>query len=144
MHQSCPGRPKRDMGVAERGIERPLSTISPPSLVSKADSHPRFLVFGAPRIEEAEIAEVEAGLFSGWLGTGPRVIQFERDFASWRGVRPSASGGGQCLCGGLHVSMVAAGLELGSEIITNPLTFCARFNAILLSGSRPYWPTLTR
>ena len=32
-----------------------------------------YLVFGAPLIEEAEIAEVVASMRSGWLGTGPKV-----------------------------------------------------------------------
>ena len=41
----------------------------------------KFLVFGAPLIEEAEIDEVVASLRSGWLGTGPKVARFERDFA---------------------------------------------------------------
>ena len=30
-----------------------------------------FLVFGAPKIEQAEIDKVVASLESGWLGTGP-------------------------------------------------------------------------
>ena len=52
------------------------------------DSLP-FLVFGAPQIGEAEIAEVDACLRSGWLGTGPRVAQFERDFAVFRQLQAS-------------------------------------------------------
>ena len=32
-----------------------------------------YLVFAAPDIQEEEIAEVEACMRSGWLGTGPRV-----------------------------------------------------------------------
>ncbi|NDA68455.1 MAG: UDP-4-amino-4,6-dideoxy-N-acetyl-beta-L-altrosamine transaminase, partial [Verrucomicrobia bacterium] len=44
-------------------------------------SDQEFLVFGAPVIGEEEIAEVVACLRSGWIGTGPRVAQFERDFA---------------------------------------------------------------
>ena len=46
------------------------------------NQHDPFLVFGAPSIHEQEIAEVEAVLRSGWLGTGPRVAQFEQDFAA--------------------------------------------------------------
>lgn len=38
-----------------------------------AQNPPPFLIFGAPAIGEAEIAEVEACLRSGWLGTGPRT-----------------------------------------------------------------------
>ena len=41
----------------------------------------KLLVFGAPAIEDAEIAEVVAVLKSGWLGTGPKVAQFEQDFS---------------------------------------------------------------
>lgn len=39
-----------------------------------------FLIFGSPRIEEAEIREVEASLRSGWLGTGPKVDKFQQLF----------------------------------------------------------------
>ena len=81
-----------------------------------------FLVFGAPKIGEPEIAEVEACLRSDWLGTGPRVAQFERDFADWRGVQPA---------------QVAAGIEPGSEVITTLLTFCATVNAIIHAGLTP-------
>ena len=38
----------------------------------------RFLVFGAPAIEDAEIQEVVATMKSGWLGTGPKVSEFEK------------------------------------------------------------------
>lgn len=96
-----------------------------------------FLVFGAPRIEEAEIAEVEACLRSGWLGTGPRVAEFERDFAAWRHVQPAQVAAVNSCTAALHVSMVAAGLEPGSEVITTPLTFCATVNSILHADLTP-------
>lgn len=100
------------------------------------DSHP-FLVFGAPQIDEAEIAEVVACLRSGWLGTGPRVAQFERDFAAFRGTQASQVAAVNSCTAALHVSMLAAGLEPGSEVITTPLTFCATVNAILHAGLVP-------
>lgn len=48
-----------------------------------------FLVFGRPVIEEQGMQEVIDCLRSGWLGTGPRVAQFEADFASYKGVPAS-------------------------------------------------------
>ena len=45
-----------------------------------------FLVFGAPLIEEAEKREVLECLESGWLGTGPRVARFEREFRDYKGA----------------------------------------------------------
>lgn len=98
--------------------------------------HP-FLVFGAPNIEEEDIAEVEACLRSGWLGTGPKVAQFEREFAAYKGLQaPHAAAVNSCTAA-LHVSMVAANLDPGGEVITTPLTFCATVNAIIHAGLTP-------
>lgn len=96
-----------------------------------------FLVFGAPRIGEEEIAEVEACLRSGWLGTGPRVARFEQVFADYREVRADQVAAVNSCTAALHVSMVAAGLEPGAEVITTPLTFCATVNAIEHAGLVP-------
>lgn len=43
-----------------------------------------FHVFASQRIEEAEIEEVVATLRSGWIGTGPRVAQFEEEFRRYK------------------------------------------------------------
>jgi dTDP-4-amino-4,6-dideoxygalactose transaminase len=102
------------------------------------DSSPSpFLVFGAPQIDEAEIDEVVACLRSGWLGTGPRVAQFEADFAAFRSVSPERVAAVNSCTAALHVSMLAAGIEPGAEVITTPLTFCASVNAILHAGLTP-------
>jgi dTDP-4-amino-4,6-dideoxygalactose transaminase len=98
---------------------------------------PPFLVFGQPAIGEAEIAEVEACLRSAWLGTGPRVARFEAEFAAYKGTTPSRVAAVNSCTAALHVSMVAAGLEPGAEVITTPLTFCATVNAIIHAGLTP-------
>ena len=97
----------------------------------------KFLVFAAPDIHEEDIAEVEACLRSGWLGTGPRVARFEADFAAYKGVEARQVAGVNSCTAAMHVSMVAAGLEPGSEVITTPLTFCATVNSILHAGLVP-------
>jgi len=96
-----------------------------------------FLVFGAPCIGEEEIAEVEACMRSGWLGTGPRVARFEQAFAAYRRVQSGQVAAVNSCTAALHVSMIAAGLEPGSEVITTPLTFCATVNAIEHAGLVP-------
>lgn len=90
-----------------------------------------FLVFAAPDIREEEIAEVEACLRSGWLGTGPRVARFEADFAAYKQVDVKSVAAVNSCTAAMHVSMVASGLEPGSEVITTPLTFCATVNSII-------------
>src|SRR6267142_5544696 len=95
-----------------------------------------FLVFGAPCIEEEEIAEAVQSMRSGWLGTGPKVAQFEKDFAQFKGGQSFPVAVNSCTAA-LHLSMVAAGLKPGDEVITTALTFCATVNAIIHTGATP-------
>lgn len=96
-----------------------------------------FIVFGAPRIEEEEIEELVQCLRSGWLGTGPRVARFESEFAAYKKQAPDSVAAVNSCTAALHVSMVAAGLDPGAEVITTPLTFCATVNAIVHAGLTP-------
>jgi len=96
-----------------------------------------FLIFGSPLIEQAEIDEVVACMESAWLGTGPRVAQFERDFAAYQGLQPTQVAAVNSATAALHVSMVAERLESGAEVITTPMTFCASVNAIIHAGLVP-------
>jgi len=94
-----------------------------------------FLVFGSPLIEEAEIEEVVACLRSSWIGTGPRVAQFESDMAAYKGVSQAVALN-SCTAA-LHLSLLVASLKSGDEVITTPLTFCATVNAIIHAGAKP-------
>jgi dTDP-4-amino-4,6-dideoxygalactose transaminase len=91
--------------------------------------------FAPPSIGEAEVAEVVATLQSGWLTTGPRVAQFERAFADYVGAPHAiALNSGTAA---LHLSLLAAGVGPGDEVLTTPLTFCATANAIVHVGAAP-------
>ncbi|HEX7000012.1 MAG TPA: DegT/DnrJ/EryC1/StrS family aminotransferase [Gammaproteobacteria bacterium] len=97
----------------------------------------RFLVFGAPWIERAEMDEVARVLESGWLGTGPRVQAFELAFAAFKGIDPAQTCAVASCTAALHSSLIAAGIGAGDEVITTPLTFCATVNAIVHAGATP-------
>jgi dTDP-4-amino-4,6-dideoxygalactose transaminase len=94
-----------------------------------------FLVFGAPNIGPAEIDGVVSVMESGWLGTGPKVAQFEKDFASYKTV-PHAAAVNSCTAA-MHLSIVAAGIGPGDEVITTPMTFCSTVNVIIHAGATP-------
>jgi dTDP-4-amino-4,6-dideoxygalactose transaminase len=94
-----------------------------------------FIVFGSPAIGEQEIEEVVATIKSGWLGTGPRVAEFERNFAAYEGARYVAAVS-SCTAA-LHLSVLAAGIKPGDEVITTPMTFCATVNVIIHAGAKP-------
>jgi len=80
--------------------------------------------------------EVAASLSSGWLGTGPKVARFEEAFRAYKGGWGHPVAVNSCTAA-LHVSMIAAGLQAGDEVITTALTFCATVNAIIHAGLRP-------
>lgn len=99
-----------------------------------ADEEPP-LIFGRPSLEDPEIQEIAACLASGWIGTGPRVEAFERAFAAYKGV-DAAVAVSSCTAA-LHLSILAAGIGPGDEVVTSAMTFCATVNAIVNAGATP-------
>ena len=92
-----------------------------------------FLVFGRPTIEEPEIADVVECLRSGWIGTGPRVAEFERRLEEYIGVSHV-----RCLSSctaALTLTMLALGLGPGDEVIVPAMTFAATANAVVHTGA---------
>ncbi len=94
-----------------------------------------FLVFGSPKIEQEEIDEVVECLKSGWIGTGPRVNEFENAFCDYIGSK-YAIALNSCTAA-LHLSMLISDVSIGDEVITTPMTFAATANAILHAGAKP-------
>jgi dTDP-4-amino-4,6-dideoxygalactose transaminase len=88
-----------------------------------------------PSIGDEEINEVVLTLKSGWLTTGPRTAQFEREFSAYTDV-PHALAVNSCTSG-LHLVLAALNIGLGMEVITTPLTFCATVNTIIHTGATP-------
>jgi len=94
-----------------------------------------YLVFGQPLIEEEEIEEVVRSLRAAWLGTGPKVAEFEKRVAAYKGVRHAVAVN-SCTAG-LHLSCLALGLTTGDEVIVPAMTFCATVNAVIHAGATP-------
>ena len=97
------------------------------------ESQTKYVPFALPDIGEEEIAEVVAALRSGWITSGPRVAQFEREFREYTGAA-HALAVNSCTAG-LHLALTALGIGPGDQVITTPLTFCATVNAILETGA---------
>src|SRR5688572_22967895 len=91
--------------------------------------------FAPPALGRGEIAEVVAALESGWLSTGPRVHQFERAFAEYIGASHAVAVNSGTAA--LHLSLLAAGVGAGDDVVTTPLTFCATANVIVHVGATP-------
>lgn len=98
-----------------------------------------FLIFGRPDIQQPEIDEVVDTLKSGWLGTGPKVKEFERKFSEYQ----SSNFSHQFACGlfsctsGLFLSLKALDFKPGDEIISTDFTFTASISTIIQNSLVP-------
>jgi hypothetical protein len=93
-----------------------------------------FLPFAAPDIGDEEIAEVVDSLRSGWLTTGPKARQFEKDFGAYLGA------GVECIAvnsatAALHIALEAMGIGPGDEVITTTHTFTATAEVVRYLGA---------
>ncbi|KUO72791.1 MAG: UDP-4-amino-4,6-dideoxy-N-acetyl-beta-L-altrosamine transaminase [Desulfosporosinus sp. BRH_c37] len=94
-----------------------------------------FLPYALPLIEEDDIAEVVDTLKSGWLAKGPKTMKFEKQFAEYVGAKYAVATN-SCTAA-LHLSLVAAGIGEGDEVLTTPMTFAASANVVIHTGAIP-------
>ncbi len=94
-----------------------------------------MLDFSPPVIGDEEVESVVATLRSGWLTSGPRTAELEQRFAERTGV-PHAIATSSCT-EALHLSLVAADIGAGDEVVTSSFTWPATVNAILHTGATP-------
>lgn len=97
--------------------------------------------FSPPDIGEREVKEVCAALTSGWITTGPRVKQFERELAEFTGVGYSFSGKPRCVCLNSQTACSEMTLRLlgvgeGDEVITTAYTYTASASVVCHVGAK--------
>jgi len=88
-----------------------------------------------PWLGEEEIAAVTEVLQSGWVAQGPRVAQFEREFAAAMDA-PFAVATSNCTTA-LHLALVVAGISAGDDVVVPSFSFIATANAPTYVGARP-------
>lgn len=95
----------------------------------------RHITFSPPDITQAEIDEVVDTLKSGWITTGPKTKQLERDLSTFYGTNKTA-----CLNSGtaaLECALRLLGIGPGDEVITSAYTYTASASAICHVGATP-------
>lgn len=92
-----------------------------------------FIPYGRQIIDEDDIAAVTGVLRGDWLTTGPAVVEFEAAFADAVGAEHAVA----CSNGtaALHLSMLAAGIGPGDEVIVPSMTFAASANCARFVGA---------
>lgn len=101
-----------------------------------------YLTFGSPDVGKEEIAQVVDSISSGWLSTGKKVALFESLVSRRLNVK-FAKALNSCTAA-LHLSLIAAGVGAGDEVITSPLTFAATANVIMHVGAKPVFVDVDR
>src|SRR5881392_2426535 len=91
--------------------------------------------FFRPKISEEEIAEVVDSLRSGWLTTGPKVRQFEQEFA--KAIRTARCVAANSCTAALHLALEAIGLKAGQGVLVPTMTFAATAEVVRYFGARP-------
>jgi len=95
----------------------------------------KMLPFTRPTLDEETIQSVVEVLRSGWLATGPKVAELERELSKYLGGRPIRTQ--TSATAGLEMALRACGIGPGDEVITPALSFVATANVIVRVGARP-------
>ena len=97
----------------------------------------KAIPYGRQDINDADIQAVVETLKSDFLTQGPKVLEFEKSFASYTGAKYTVA-----LSNGtaaLHLASLALGVKNGDKVITSPITFAATANGFRYCGAEVYF-----
>ena len=90
--------------------------------------------FSPPDISDVEINEVCDALRSGWITTGPRTKELERQVAEYCGVDRAVCLNSQTACA--EMALRVLGVGEGDEVITTAYTYTATASVVCHVGAR--------
>lgn len=93
--------------------------------------------YGRQNIEQDDIDAVVKTLTADFLTQGPKVKEFEDNFAEYVGAKFAVAVNNAT--SGLHLAVLALGLKPGERVITTPITFAASANCIRYSGGEVWF-----
>lgn len=94
----------------------------------------RNIPFSPPDITKEEIAEVSKALESGWITTGPRTKEFERQIAAFCHTDRAVCLNSATAC--MEMALHILGIGVGDEVIVPAYTYTATASAALHTGAK--------
>lgn len=90
--------------------------------------------FSPPDITDAEIAQVTEALKSGWITTGPKTKELEREVATFCGTSRAVCLNSQTACAEMTLRLLGVGE--GDEVITSAYTYTASASVVCHVGAK--------
>lgn len=88
-----------------------------------------------PYLTEKEAKAAYDAVLSGWVTQGPKVEEFEKNFAEYVGSKYAVALS-NCTTA-LHLSLLCAGIEENDEVICPSMSYIATANAIIHASATP-------
>lgn len=95
----------------------------------------RKINFFEPDITESDVEAVASVLRSGWITTGNKTKEFEREIATYCGTEKAVCLSSATAC--LTSTLRLLGIGEGDEVITTAFTYTATISAIIHAGATP-------
>ena len=90
--------------------------------------------FSPPDMTEAEVKEVAQAILSGWITTGPRTKELERQIAEYIGVNKAVCLNSQTACAEMALRLL--GIGEGDEVIVPAYTYTASASIVCHVGAK--------
>ena len=90
--------------------------------------------FSPPDMTEAEVNEVKEAILSGWITTGPRTKELERQIASYVGTERAVCLNSATAC--MEMALRLLGIGVGDEVIVPAYTYTASASVIDHVGAK--------
>ena len=94
----------------------------------------RNIPFSPPDMSEAEVLEVAEALRSGWITTGPRTKEFEKQIAAYCGTDRAVCLNSATAC--MEMILRVLGVGPGDEVITSAYTYTATASVTCHVGAK--------
>jgi UDP-4-amino-4,6-dideoxy-N-acetyl-beta-L-altrosamine transaminase len=97
----------------------------------------KAISYGRQNIEQDDIDAVVQTLTADFLTQGPKVKEFEENFAAYVGAKYAVAVNNAT--SGLHLAINSLGLKQGERVITTPITFAASANCVRYAGGEVWF-----
>lgn len=102
----------------------------------------KVIPYGRQSITQEDIQTVVETLQSDFLTQGPKIVEFEKKFAEYVDSKYAVAVNNATA--GLHIAVMAMGLQNGERVITTPITFAASANCVKFVGGEVWFADIDR